>query len=70
MAAAKIDDAAAAETAASAPGRLPGLVELFARQASSLADRARYAIEERLAREPPDIFGGQPAARGVREAYG
>ncbi len=70
MAAAEIDDAAAAKTAARAPCRLPGLVELLARQASSLADRARYAIEECLAGEPPDIFGGQPAARGVREAHG
>ena len=68
MAAAEIDDAAAAKEPPHPPRHLPRLVQFLARQASCVADSAGQPIEERAAGKAAEILVGQPAAGGGREA--
>ena len=63
MPSAQIDDAPAAEEASHAARNLPGLVELFARQAACATRGAGKPIEQRAAGEAVEIAVSQPASR-------
>ncbi len=69
MAGAEVDDASAAKEAPRASSHLPGLVQLLARQAACVADRAGHAIEERGAGKAAEIPVGQAAAGGGGEGH-
>jgi len=63
MSGGQIDDASAAEDAPDAARHLPGFEQLLARQAARIAHRAPEAIEERVARKPPEITSGETSFR-------
>ena len=63
MSAAQIDDAAATQPEANAPGHLPGFVELLARQTAGAADGTSQPIKQCVAAKPFEIPNGQAAAR-------
>lgn len=69
VAAAQIDDTAAAQTATHASSHLPRLVELLPRQASGVAHGTCEAVEQCLAGESIQIAIRQPSARGGRECH-
>jgi len=62
MARTKIDDAPAAKQPARPPRCLPGLVELFTRQAAGMTDFPAQPIEESVAGEPAEVVIGQASA--------
>ena len=65
----EIDDPAAPEKPARAARYFPRLIQFLARQAARFAHSAGHAIEERAARESPEIACGQPALRRVSKTH-
>ena len=60
----QVDDAATAKPPPHPPGHLPRLVQLFARQAASVAHRPGEAMKERFVGEATEVPIGQTAAGG------
>ncbi len=67
VSAAQVDDAAAAKEPPDASRDFPRLVQLFARQASRVTDRPRYAIEQRVGRKAIEVSIGQTSVGRSRE---
>ena len=68
VAARQIHDPAASEQAPHAPGHLPRLEQLLARQASRGAHRPPQPIEQRPAGKPPQVVRRQPIPRRAIES--
>jgi len=67
VAAGKVDAAATSEHASHASSHFPGFVQFLARQATGMTHSARKTIEERVAREPPEIVRGETRTRRMVE---
>ena len=67
VACAGVDDAPAAKAPPHAPAHLPCFIQLLARQAACVADRAGEAIEEGAAGKAIEVVVGEASAGGGRE---
>ena len=65
----EIDDAPAATYTSYASRGFPGFEQLFARQATGMADGAGQSMKQRVVGKAPEIVIGQPILRGRIEQH-
>ena len=65
----EIDHAPPADSSMRATRDLPRLVQLFAREALDLAQHPRHALEQRIARKPPEIVPREHVAARRMERH-
>jgi hypothetical protein len=66
----QIEDAPATETSAGTSSHLPSLVQLLARDALGLAQRASHSLEERVPFEATEIVARKTGTAAGVEAHG